>query len=296
MRFNTLCAFFFFFLCFPVLVFALPQEAQQQINDFSLIGYGEKGKKSWDIAGKTADIFDEVVKLKNVSGNLYGKEEDVNLTAKSGDFNRVNGRVYLKDDVVITTSKGAKLTTDSMDWDRKNQVVATEDKVNINKDNVAIVGTGAQGVPSLNKVTLKKDVRVDINPDTAKKPAAELDFKDKVVITCDGRLVVDYEKNVASFYDNVIVERPDLVIYSDKLDLYFLVADGKLKSAKSTKSMASSIDRIVASGNVRIVRGENVSYSQEAVYNARDKKIILSGKPKLTFYSGEEFKDASFGN
>ncbi len=277
-------------------LFAVPQEAQQQIGDFSLVGYGEKGKKSWDIAGKTADIFDEIVRLKNVNGNLYGKEEDVNLTAKNGDFNKEEGKVYLKEDVVITTSKGAKLTTDSMDWDRKNQIVTTEDKVKIEKDNIAIVGTGAKGVTSLNTVTLNKDVRVDINPYDKKKPAQELAFKDKVVITCDGKLVVDYEKNIASFYDNVRVERPDIIIYSDKLDLYFLPAGEKTKKVSTPGSMVSSIDRIVATGNVRIVRGENVSYSQEAVYSALDKKIILSGKPKLIFYSEEDFKDASIGN
>jgi len=36
-------------------------ESDQQINDFSLAGYAEKGKKSWDISGKSADIFNEVV-------------------------------------------------------------------------------------------------------------------------------------------------------------------------------------------------------------------------------------------
>jgi len=95
------------------------QESDQQISDFSLAGYGEKGTKSWDLSGKSADIFDNTVKLKDVVGNLYGKEEDVNLTAARGDFDKQDGRVHLEQDVVITTSSGARLTTDSLDWDRK---------------------------------------------------------------------------------------------------------------------------------------------------------------------------------
>ena len=274
-----------------------PQESDQQISDFSLSGYGDKGKKSWDISGKSADIFTEVVKLKDVDGNLYDKTEKVNLTAKKGDFNKTDGKVHLEEDVVITTSSGAKLTTNSMDWDRKNQLVSTKDKVNIDKDNMTIVGVGAHGEPNLNKVALTKDVRVDINPAASDGNLDGLALKDKVVITCDGQLVVDYEKNIASFYDNVKVERPDLTIYSDKMDLYFVrgSATGSAVS-KTDKSMANSIDRIVASGNVKIVRGENISYSQEAEYKALDKKIILSGRPKLVFYSTGEFKDASFGN
>jgi LPS export ABC transporter protein LptC len=271
-----------------------PQESDQQISDFSLSGYGDKGKKSWDISGKSADIFTEVVKLKDVDGNLYDKEENVNLTAKKGDFNKSDGKVHLEEDVVITTAGGAKLTTDSMDWDRKNQLVSTNDKVNINKDNITIVGMGAHGEPNLNKVALNKDVRVDINPATANGNDSVL--KDKVVITCDGELIVDYEKNIASFYDNVKVERPDLTIYSDKMDLYFVRGSTGPAANQTDKSMASSIDRIVASGNVKIVRGENISYSQEAEYKALDKKIILSGRPKLVFYSTGELKDASFGN
>ncbi|PIP19899.1 MAG: LPS export ABC transporter periplasmic protein LptC [Candidatus Omnitrophica bacterium CG08_land_8_20_14_0_20_41_16] len=269
-------------------------EADQQISDFSISGYEDKGKKSWDISGKSADIFTEVVKLKDVDGNLYGKEENVNLTAKTGDFNKTDGKVHLEKDVVITTSKGAKLTTNSMDWDRKNQVVTTEDKVNIEKDNIAIVGTGAHGEQSLKKVALNKDVRVDINSE--KDSLKELALKDKIIITCDGQLIVDYEKNIASFNDNVKVEKLDLIIYSDKMDLYFMTGDNSAKADKTTKSMANSIDKIIASGNVKIVRGENISYSQEAIYTALDKKVVLSGHPKLVFYSTEEFKNASFGN
>ena len=281
----------------PVFGTTTPQESDQQISDFSLSGYGDKGKKSWDISGKSADIFTEVVKLKDVDGNLYDKEEDINLTAKKGDFNKADGKVHLEEDVVITTSSGAKLKTDSMDWDRKNQLVSTKDKVSIDKDNITIVGVGAHGEPNLNKVALSKDVRVDIDPTDSKSSLNDPAFKDKIVITCDGELVVDYEKNIASFYDNVKVERPDLTIYSDKMILYFVRGSATVPAANKTdKSMASSIDRIVASGNVKIVRGENISYSQEAEYKALDKKIILSGRPKLVFYSTGEFKDASFGN
>jgi len=297
---NYKSIYLLLFLCFffPSFVFAnvIPDQSAQQISDFSLVGYEEKGKKSWDISGRSADIFTEVVKLKDVNGNLYGKDEDVNLTAKKGDFNKEDGKVSLKEDVVITTSQGARLTTDSMDWDRKNQVVTTKDRVNIDKDNINIVGIGAHGEPGLNRMALNKDVRVDINPLGPEDSIVDLVIKDRVIITCDGPMEVDYAKNIASFNINVRVERPDIIIYSDKMDIYFTAQDKGSKSIKTAESMAGSIDRIVASGNVRIVRGDNVSYSQEAVYTAQDKRIVLNGRPKLVFYSMEEFKNASFGD
>ncbi|MFA5311503.1 MAG: LPS export ABC transporter periplasmic protein LptC [Candidatus Omnitrophota bacterium] len=298
MNYKRISIFLFLLFSFSSPVFAnvLPDQSAQQISDFSLAGYEDKGKKSWDISGRSADIFTEVVKLKDVNGNLYGKDEDVNLTAKKGDFSKEDGKVSLKEDVVITTSGGAKLTTDSMDWDRKNQVVTTKDRVNIDKDNINIVGIGAHGEPGLSKMALNKDVRVDINAFSPEDSIDDLVIKDRVVITCDGPMEVDYGKNIASFNINVRVERPDIIIYSDKMDIYFTAGDKGSKAVKTTESMAGSIDRIVASGNVRIVRGDNVSYSQEAVYTAQDKRIVLNGRPRLVFYSMEEFKNASFGN
>ena len=58
-----------FFLAAPVL--ALPDKGQRppqeegiegQINDFSLSASGEKGKKLWEISGKTADMLTDLVK------------------------------------------------------------------------------------------------------------------------------------------------------------------------------------------------------------------------------------------
>lgn len=266
-------------------------DSDQQINDFSLSGYGDKGKKTWDIAGKSADIFNDIIKLKDITGNLYGNE-NIKLTADRGDFNKTKGNMHLEQDVVITTSSGAKLTTDSLDWDRKNDIVATKDKVNIVRDNMITQAQGAIGHPGLNKVNLEKDVKVEILPDKEKKNP-ESTGNEKIVITCDGPLAIDYEKNFATFNDNVKVDRQDSQIYSDKMDVYF--SSNANEQDKSPTIMNSKIDKIVARGNVKIVKSENVSYSDEAIYSAWDKKITLLGSPKLIIYSAEEM-NASSGN
>ncbi len=300
---------FLTFLLLTCNIFAQDQNAQesdQQIMDFSLASFSEKGKKSWDLSGKSADIFQDVVKLKDVIGNLYGKEEDIKLTAEKGDFDKAQGKVHLEENVVITTSTGAKLTTDSLDWDRKNQLVTTKDVVNIERGNMVTTASGAHGEPNLKKVSLEKDVTVNINPETDGKSKEPSDKK-KIVITCDGPLQIDYDKNIATFNNNVKVDTQDALIQSDIMDVYFgkagagkdtsgsKKADSDVSSALGGSAMGSKIDKIVARGNVKITRGENVSYSDEAIYSALDKKIILSGKPKLIIYSGEDI-NASFGN
>jgi len=266
------------------------KESAQQIGDFSLIGSGEKGKKAWDLSGKSADIYNDVVKLKEVVGNNYGDKDNINLTADNGNFNKSSGVVHLEKNVVITTSSGARLTTDSLDWDRKQQIVSTLDKVNLARSDMNLAGVGAKGQTALKQVELEKDVRLDIQP--ADKQAKK---KEKIVITCDGPLDIDYEKNIAVFNNNVKVEKPDMTINSDKMQVYFSPKQEPGKKDQGPDLMSSSINKIVSSGNVRITRGENVSYSQEAVYTALDKKISLTGRPQIIIYQTEKM-NAAFGN
>jgi len=271
------------------------KESAQQIGDFSLSGSGEKGKKAWDLSGKTADIYNDVVKLKEVVGNHYGDKDNINLTADNGNFNKSSGVVHLEKNVVITTSSGAKLTTDSLDWDRKQQIVSTLDKVNLARSDMNLAGVGAKGQTALKQVVLEKNVRLDIQP--ADKQTKK---KEKIVITCDGPLDIDYEKNIAVFNNNVKVEKSDMTIYSDKMQVYFVPKQEADKREADKKDqgpdlMSSSINKIISQGNVRIIRGENISYSQEAVYTALDKKISLTGRPQIIIYQTEKM-NAAFGN
>lgn len=273
--------------------------ADQQINDFSLSGYGEQGKKNWDLSGTTADIFTTIIKLDNVVGNLYGESENICLTADKGNFYKTDGAVQLEKNVVITTSYGAQLTTDSLRWDRKQQLVTTPDPVNIHRDNIVLEGNGARGEPNLKRVELQKDVRLAINP-ADEKTSRGAGIKEKITITCDGSLEIDYERNIATFRHNVKVDRIDSVIYSDVLDVFFIAGPVKPGSTVVKKMgvetvgiNGTKIDRIVARGHVRVIRGENVSYSDEAVYSASDNKITLKGRPRLEVVSTEGFHASS---
>jgi LPS export ABC transporter protein LptC len=274
----------------PLAAKSAAKESDQQIGDFSLSGFGDKGKKSWDLAGKSADIFSEVVKLEKVVGNNYAPNDTINLTADKGDFNKQSGVVHLQNNVVITTSSGSKLTTDTLNWDRKQQIISTLDKVNLARQDMNLSGQGAQGQTALKQIMLEKNVRLDIQV-----LDKQVHKKEKIVITCDGPLDVDYEKNIAIFSNNVKVEKSDLTIYSDKMQVYFTPKQQDNASFQGPAAISSSVNKIVALGNVRIIRGENISYSQEAIYTAIDKKITLTGRPQIIIYQTEN-ADATFGN
>ena len=272
-------------------------EAEQQINVFSIAGYGEKGKKTWDLSAKSADVFTDTVKLKEIIGNLYGESENVKLTADKGDFDKAKANVHLEQNVVVVSSSGSRLTTDSLDWNRKNDTVSTKDVVNIERGNMITVAEGATGEPNLNKVTLEKEVKVKIEPQASAQEEAVSKNK-TITINCDGPVQIDYQKNIATFNTNVKVESDDILLYSDAMDVYFSLDKQNANPASSDQTLAgmgSKLERIIAKGNVKIVKGENISYSDEAVYTAADKKITLLGRPKLIIYSTEDL-NASSGN
>ncbi|MDD2703178.1 MAG: LPS export ABC transporter periplasmic protein LptC [Candidatus Omnitrophica bacterium] len=265
------------------------QDAQQQIRDFSISGFGEKGKKDWDLAGKSADITnDEVIKLNSIEGNFYSDNDEIKLTADKGDFDKSKDTVHLEDNVIVTTASGTRMTTDSLNWDRKAQLLETRDIVNIERSNMTATSVGASGRPDMNRVNLEKDVVVKID-NNAVETKKEESLKE-IVITCDGPLEVDYQNNMATFKNNVIVDMKDSNIKSDTMDVYF----SRNKEAKpqspgpGSEMMGNQIDRIVARGNVRIFRGENVSYSDEAVYSSATRKITLSGKPRLVLFTSKD--------
>lgn len=261
-----------------------------QMDNFSISGLGERGQKNWDLSGKSADIGAQVIKLNDVQGTMYNADNStVHLTAQKGDFNRPLGQLHLEQDVVVTTSTGAKLTTDSLDWDKKAQLVSTSAQVNIEKEDMCITAQGARGQTDLGKVDFQKDVHVRVSDNPVRERRQE-----PVTILCDGPLQIDYAANTAVFNNNVDVLTVDCRIKSDTLEVIFR-RDPSVQKTDDGGMGGMRIERIIARGNVKITRNDNVSYCGEAVYTAADRKISLSGSPKLVIYSTED-QGASAGD
>ena len=246
-------------------------EAEQKFLGFHLTGVSSGGDKTWEVRGESADIFTDVVKLTNIVANVYG-EEEMTLTANEGNLNKTDGNLLFKEDVVASTPDGAKMTTDSLSWNRDSNVISTEDFVTVEKESMVATGTGVEANTELNQAQMKKDVTVEFNSlDENKKMR-------KTVITCDGPLEIDYQNQIAEFKNNVVVTDEQGNMAADYMKLFINF---------ETKQM----EKIIASGNVKIQRGENTSYSEQATYIATEQRVILSGKPKLIFFTEEQVEE-----
>jgi lipopolysaccharide transport protein LptA len=81
---------------------------------------------------------------------------------------------------------------------------------------------------------------------------------------------IDQKNNKATLRKNVVAIQKDQTLKADKLEVYF-------------NPETQQIKQMVCTGNVEIIQGENSTFSQRAIYNAIEKKIILTGRPKLIF-------------
>lgn len=241
------------------------QEQPQQFEDFNLTGYSEGGAKAWDVNSDTADVMGNEIEMTNVDANTYG-EQKANLKAQTGLVNKESGNMHLEKDVVITTDDGGKLVTNSLDWQKNDDLVTTEDDVFITKEGLNAEGKGAKARPGLNMAQINEDVTVTM------KTTSDDGKETNVVITCDGPLEIDYQKEYAVFNRNVVATETDRELKADKMEVFF-------------DTRASEIKQMICTGNVSIKQGKNITYSEKAVYTAKDQKLILSGRPKLILFT-----------
>ena len=94
-------------------------------------------------------------------------------------------------------------------------------------------------------------------------------------ITCDGPLVVDYEKNIAHFKDNVVAQDSRGKLTADTMDVYY-------------NRVSRRVSKIVSVGDVVIENPDgNKTYSDSVIYLADEGRIILGGDTEALYFSGD---------
>jgi LPS export ABC transporter protein LptC len=229
---------------------------------FSISGFSHTGKKVWEMHGKSADIFSDIINLSDINAVSYGDKVKVSLEADKGVFIRGTNDIELTGNVRIVTDEGTTLDTATLNWTAKEGLVYTDAKVFIKRKEMDIAGTGALSRHTLKLAQLDTDINVSL-----KKPVA--------VITCDGPLEVDYEKNIAYFNNNVKVVDKETSINTDKATAYF-------------EPRKRSLKMVFCQGNVSIKRGEDITYAKQLTYLPGEGRVMLEGRPKIIIRSSND--------
>lgn len=238
-----------------------------KVYSFSFSKYTTAGNKEIEIEGDSADVFARNVILKNVIAKAYAEESPVTITADQGTIDKTTSKVTLEKNVVATTENGTRLLTETLDILPTKKMLETAVQAEVKRDNISVEGIGAQGDSRLKKVKFKKKVTVVV-----KNPESETGVP--TVITCDGPLVVNYEKNIARFHENVIAEDERGKLRADTMDVYY-------------NKDSRRVYKIIAVGNVVVENPDgNQTFSDNVTYLAEEGRIILGGDTEALYVEG----------
>jgi len=90
---------------------------------------------------------------------------------------------------------------------------------------------------------------------------------EKTITITSETLTTDNRHNTAVFEGTVVAKTNDITIYSDRMIVYYSDAE-------------NNVEKIHASGNVRVHSKEKALFSKEASYINSEEKIIFTGNPK----------------
>ena len=248
---------------------SVEDDVSHRVYSFSFSKYTTSGTKEIEIEGDSADVFTKNVILKNVIAKAYAEESPVTITADKGNIDKATSKIRLERNVVASTENGTRLLTETLDILPSKKMLETRAQAEVKRDNISVEGVGAQGDSRLKKVKFKKKVTVVV-----KNPESKTGTP--TVITCDGPLVVDYDKNIARFHDNVLAVDERGKLRADTMDVYY-------------NKESRRVSKIVAVGNVVVENPDgNQTFSDNLTYLAEEGRIILGGDTEALYKEGSK--------
>lgn len=238
-------------------------EQVEVISTVTLVGHTESGRKKWEVRGDTADLSAATVALSPVAATSFG-ERETHLTAKRGNLDRETENVHLEGDVVVTTSDGMKMTTDTLDWESKSEIGATPDWVAVSQPGMTVVGLGGKGYQKIHRLRLEREVTVVME---GKEGAT--------VVTCDGPMHVDTKRRKARFWKNVRVQDTKGIIRSDRMDVTF-------------NTQTNQMEKAAFFGHVQIQQDDKRAFAHRADYHQPKGETALMGHARMVMLASEQ--------
>jgi len=135
---------------------------EQAIENFTLT-HTSQGEKKWELEADRAEIYKRegktIVQKLKIKFYDQGKITSV-LIAREGELHSQSGDMEVRGDVVVTSEEGTTLKTESLKWDANRNKIVTDDLVRQEKGDTIITGQGLESDPELEKVVIKKNVKV----------------------------------------------------------------------------------------------------------------------------------------
>jgi len=138
----------------------------QVISDFRLTETAS-GKKEWKMAASKAYIYDSrgLLETEDMEVEFFDEEGRVKstLVADRGVVNRGTDDMEARGNVVVTSSSGVTLETETLLWMSKTRKIMSDDSVRVVREGDVLTGVGFRGDPDLGSFEILKDMRATIH-------------------------------------------------------------------------------------------------------------------------------------
>lgn len=165
--------------------------------------------------------------------------------------------VFLDKNVTLKLKDDTIVRTDHMQWDQSSGILNTKAQVFVDHQSTNVKGMGAYGRLNDGFIQLNRQIEMIINVTTR--------------LTCDGPMKVYYNENKMIFYRNVMVSDAKGTLFAKRMDVFFNEEQKK-------------IEKIVAMGDVVMLRGKDKTRSHKAIYTVATGAIRLEGSPEVTIH------------
>lgn len=253
-----LLALYFFFFKKPFKINTPFVDSQRQAIVFKDVRYsGEKrGVVDWEIKSKVARKFIDkpIVEMEDIEG-MYKPKPDVAVFFKGSvgtmDTEAEKGSV---ENVDIIYKNSYTLKSRFMNFDFKNGITSTTAPVDIKGTRLTLMGIGLTADTGKETVRIEKDVTGYIVTEKGKYRFESDSFtyflKDSAYVLA-GRVVMKGEEM------NLLCDK--LVIFSSN----------------------NEVDKVDATGKVRLISKGTIAKSEKAVYHFKEDRIVLTERPKI---------------
>ena len=140
----------------------------QEFSDFTTVE-SDSGVVKWVLAAPVARVYNASKLLVTDDPRIEFYNEDGTLAsvllAKKGEYNQVTHDLTALGDVIVTSSEGYTLETESLIWVEELEEIHTEDFVRFVKGRDILTGYGFKSDPDLKNVEIMRDVKAFLRDD-----------------------------------------------------------------------------------------------------------------------------------
>ncbi len=140
----------------------------QEFTDFTTVE-SDSGVVKWVLSAPVARVYNASKLLVTDDPRIEFYNEDGTLAsvllAKKGEYNQVTHDLTALGDVIVTSTEGYTLETESLVWVERLEEIHTEDFVRFIKGEDILTGYGFRSDPNLENVEIMKDVKAYLRDD-----------------------------------------------------------------------------------------------------------------------------------